>query len=64
MFSAVKANPAFVYTVGNAPLIYTNGHGHGEYFFLVKSYVSFIQNFVFGFWSLLATKLRKYKNIT
>merc|ERR1712008_307601 len=29
MFSAVKANPAFVYTVGNTPLIYTNGHGHG-----------------------------------
>ena len=26
--------------------------------------VSFILFFVFGFWSLLATKLRKYKNIT
>ena len=26
--------------------------------------VSFIPFFVFGFWSLLATKLRKYKNIT
>ena len=25
--------------------------------------VSFIPFFVFGFWSLLATKLRKYKNI-
>ena len=26
-------------------------------------YVSFIQFFVFDFWSLLATKLQKYKNI-
>ena len=26
--------------------------------------VSFIPFFVFGFWSLLATKLRKYENIT
>ena len=27
-------------------------------------YVSFIPFLVFGFWSLLATKLQKYKNIT
>ena len=26
--------------------------------------VSFIPFFVFGFWSLLATKLQKYENIT
>jgi len=26
MVSAVKASPQFVYTVGNTPLIYTNGH--------------------------------------
>ena len=27
---------------------------------LILSYVSFIPFFVFGFWSLLATKIRKY----
>ena len=40
MFSAVKANPAFVYTVGNAPLIYTNGHGHGEHLFFFSLFRS------------------------
>ena len=29
-----------------------------------ESYGSFIPFFVFGFWSLLATKLQKYENIT
>ena len=31
---------------------------------ILTAVVSFIQFFIFGFWSLLATKLRKYKNIT
>ena len=30
----------------------------------IHTYVLFIPFFVFGFWSLLATKLRKYENIT
>ena len=30
------------------------------FFFLGKTFVSFIPLFVFGFWSLLAMKLRKY----
>ena len=30
---------------------------------ILTAVVSFIQFFIFGFWSLLATKLRKYKNI-
>ena len=32
--------------------------------FVAYTNVSFIPFLVFGFWSLLATKLRKYENIT
>ena len=33
-------------------------------FFTVRwTFVSFIPNFVFGFWSLLVTKIRKYEKI-
>ena len=31
---------------------------------LFKTYVLFIPYFIFGFWSLLATNLQKYENIT